>query len=482
MSVTISQTYRPTNNAWYAKNTVPRLLIETTENVGVTVYYKNQTAQSWEPEDIAFKGSYAPDFLYEVWVDLEGIYDSFVKTKMPTESQTELVQDKAWYYFRAVVTDSNGTQVGTAITWQVVNARLNSATPFQQWSQLNFLTNQPIEKPTNYDAKEWLTYLDLDGDWNVIGRFYPKEGGNVDCIVRSDTGTGCFSVDVSYARLIPMVARLPHQLKGYYDIILTDGKLEEICRQRYLYEERSGREKHFLIVNALGGIDTLICNGENVLQPEVTHNIGRFGKQYRALDDTDDTRRWVQQTGGVPYRWRDWIHELTASKQDAAKYNPENNTLTPIVIVESEVSMSDNGQLAGATFTYMTTEVGSVMADTERAVDRTLHQSAADQVAELDGFALKTVLAFAANGQSGYSTEEADIPAAKLYVEFAKTATSGTVTYSIDGKEVDSFDPSTDSSPVVINKGINDSIQFESATALLAAVTVSYYPVTVQIV
>ena len=302
----------------------------------------------------------------------------------------------------------------------------------------------------------------------------------MDCIVRSDTGTGCFSVDVSYARLIPMVARLPHQLKGYYDIILTDGKLTEICRQRYLYEERSGREKHFLIVNALGGIDTLICTGENVLQPDVTHNIGRFGKQYRALDDTDDTRQWLQQTGAVPYRWRDWMHELTASKQDAAKYNPENNTLTPIVIVESEVSMSDNGQLACASFTYMTTEVNSVMADTERATDRTLHQSVADQAAELDDFAQRVILSFEANGQSGYSTDVAEIAATKLYVEFAKTATSGTVTYSIDGKEADSFDPSTDSSPVVITKGINDSIQFASETELLASLTVCYYPVTVQ--
>ena len=119
MSVIISQTHKPANNAWYAKNTVPKLLIEATENVTVTLYYKDQEAQEWESTDIAFKGSYSPDFNGEIWVDFEGVYDNFISTQLPDGSQDSIVQDKAWYYFRAVVTDSAGNNVGTAITWRV---------------------------------------------------------------------------------------------------------------------------------------------------------------------------------------------------------------------------------------------------------------------------------------------------------------------------------------------------------------------------
>ena len=135
MSASISSTYKPTNNAWYAKNTVPKLLIEATENVTVTLYFKDQEAQSWESTDVAFRGSYSPDFNGEIWVDFTGVYDSLISTKMPTASQTSLVQDKIWYYFRVVVLDSSGNTVGSAITWKVFNAKLNSSTPFQTWSQ-----------------------------------------------------------------------------------------------------------------------------------------------------------------------------------------------------------------------------------------------------------------------------------------------------------------------------------------------------------
>lgn len=479
MSAIISPTYRPTNNAWYAKNTVPKLLIEATENVTVTLYYKDQEAQEWEP-DIAFRGSYSPDFNGEIWVDFTGVYDSFISTKMPTASQTSLVQDKIWYYFRVVVVDSSGNNVGTAITWQVFNAKLNSTTPFQTWSQQNFLTNQPIERPTNYESKEWLTYLDLVGDYNVIGRFYPKEGGLVDCIVRSDEAVGCYSVDVSYARLIPMVARLPHQLKGYYDIILMDGNLQEICRQRYIYEERTGREHYFLFVNSLGGIDTLICQGENVLQPEVTHNIGRFGRQYKALDDTEDYRHWQQDTGLLPHRWRNWIHDLLSSKQAACRYNQENDTMNPIVVDESEIGMSDAGQLASATFGYMMTEVDNVMADTERALERSsLHASVAEQAEDLHDETAQVVLVFDDDGNGGSETKEVEIAASKLYVEFEPTK-STTIYYAIDGKLAGDFDPSEDTSPIIISKDEKSTIQFSSQDFVLGQVVVSYYPVTIK--
>ncbi len=471
MSAIISPTYRPTNNTWYAKNTVPKLLIEATENVTVTLYFKDQEAQEWQPY-IAFRGSYSPDFNGEIWVDFNGVYDSFISTKMPTASQTSLVQDKIWYYFRVVVVDSSGDNVGTAITWQVFNAKLNSATPFQTWSQQNFLTNQPMEKTTNYEAPEWLTYLDLDdkGDRIVIGRFYPKEGGAVDCIVNDDACSGCFSVNVNYARLIPMVDRLPHQLKGYYDIVLTDGNLNEICRQRYIYKERSGREKYFLFVNALGGIDTLICKGENVLAPDITHNIGRFGRQYRALDDTNDMRKWTQHIGQVPNHQRNWIYELLTAKQGAEKYDPETMEYLEIVVDSSELSMSDFGQLAGSPFSYILNDTENVVADTERP-DRSLHQSVADQAEELNDRTTKVTVTFVHG-----ATEPVIIHSDALYVLFdSEKGANASVYYFTDGIKAGEFKPGVDESPVRITIKEGASVHFETE-GLVRSLELRYYP------
>lgn len=483
MSVIISQTYRPVQNTMYAKNTVPKLLVEATENISVQLRYwswSDRENAQWGEADIVFSGSYAPDFLGEIWLDYGDLYGAYLNTVMPG-SATTIVQSANIGYFHLFVADSAGNVIqDSALKWYVFNGMLNASLPFETWSQQNFLTNQPLEKPTTYDSREWLTYLDLDYDWNIIGRFYPKEGGMVDCIVRSDTAIGCFSVDVSYARLIPMVARLPHQLKGYYDIIMMDGNLTEICRQRYIYRERSGKEHYFLFVNALGGIDTMICDGENVLQPETTYNIGRFGKQFIPIDDTDDNRQWTQETGMVPYRWRNWMHELLTAKRDAAFYNQQDQTMNPIVITESSIAMGDNGQLASASFAYKMTDVDNVMADTERALDRSLHQSVADEAEELADLSEGQVAEFApVQGGEGYATEEITISATKIYVVYPKTAQTHLIEYAVGGKRGYTFD-TADDGPFVISKSAAYSLQFFCDDNLVPTLELRYYPTSIS--
>lgn len=478
MSVIISQTYRPAQNTMYAKNTVPKLLVEATENISVQLRYwswSDRENAQWGEADIVFSGSYAPDFLGEIWLDYGDLYGAYLNTVMPG-SATTIVQSANIGYFHLFVADSAGNVIqDSALKWYVFNGMLNASLPFETWSQQNFLTNQPLEKPTTYDSREWLTYLDLDSDWNIIGRFYPKEGGMVDCIVRSDTAEGCFSVDVSYARLIPMVARLPHQLKGYYDIIMMDGNLTEICRQRYIYRERSGKEHYFLFVNALGGIDTMICDGENVLQPETTYNIGRFGKQFIPIDDTDDNRQWTQETGMVPYRWRNWMHELLTAKRDAAFYNQQDQSMNPIVITESSIAMGDNGQLASASFAYKMTDVDNVMADTERALDRSLHQSVADEAEEMADMTKTAVLSFSDDGQGGYETSVLNIEATSFFIIFEKSASSKNVYLYLDGKERGIFNPFIDTSPISVPFGPKQTLQLKTSVSGQEPITIKYY-------
>lgn len=474
MSVTITQ--RPEYHGYYAKNTVPKFIITTDEVITATLTMQSHT----------FTASYVPDFDGRIEIDFGQLYGDYIKTIMPNGNSNSVTQSYALIGCQASFAGSNTGQIaypsGYPWEWYVFNAKLNSDTPFQTWIRQNFLTNQPLEKSTTYDSPEWLTWVDAD---TPAGRklkavFYPNTGGNETQLITQKNVGGCFSIDVSYQVIIQLASNLPRYYKGYYDIVLTDTSDNILARQRYIYKERSGKEKYFLFVNALGGIDTLICDGENVLQPETTHNIGRFGKEYCAIDDTDDNREWLQQTGMVPYRWRDWMHEVLTMKQAVSLYNADINKYLPIVITKSEISMSDNGQLASASFGYIMTEVDNVMADSERAADRSLHASVAEQAEDLIDETLQVTLAFADDGNGGYETEDVTLAATKLYVEFEPTSEKTTVYYSIDGKLVGDFDPSEDTSPVIITKSADESIQFSSQDNVLDAVVVSYYPITIQ--
>lgn len=466
MSLTITQA--PTANATYAKNTVPVTILTTQEAI---------TASLWIFGDNAplITVSYVPDFSGKVYVDFSDIYKDTLKTELPDGTANVVQQYDHRIKFIIKLSDSSSNDA--EISFWVCNALLKSPTAFGDWCQRNYLTNQPIEKYTNYEAPEWLTYLDLsaNGDNVLKVRFYKKTGGNIDAEVRTDNAQGCFSVNVSYDRLIRLANMLPSALLGYYDVILFANGGDEICRQRYIFEERSGREKYFLFVNQLGGIDTLLCQGENVLQPEVTHNIGRFGNRYTALDDTDNHRVWEQNTGQLPNKWRNWLHELLSSKQGTLIYDADGETYAGIVVTASEISVSDFGQLASASFSYMLDETVNVISDTERAVDRSLHQSVADEAEEMEDMTKTVVLSFSDDGIGGYETDVINIEATKFFIMFAKAASSRVVTIYIDGSERGQFNTFVDASPIVVPFGVKQTLQLKTAAADQEPITIKYY-------
>ena len=466
---------KPTSGATYAKNEVPAFVITTNKTLLAIL--------SIGPE-VIFKGIYAPDFNGQISIDFRGLYDNYLNTLIPTTGVDEITHTEYRRQFTAtfeVIVGEDTPSDNNTISWYVANAKLKSDLSFSAWSEANFLTNQPIEKTTNYEAPEWLTWWDHGTEMDLVARFYKKNGTSLDVTVRTATTAGVFSVNVRYSRLIRMANVLPSSLLGYYDLILIDAKDDEVCRQRYIYEERTGREKYFLFVNALGGIDTLICAGENVLEPEITHNVGRFGRQYRALDDTDDMRKWSQHTGMVPSRQRNWIYELLTAKQGAEKYDPETMKYYEIVVDSSDISMSDNGQLTEATFGYILNETENVVADTERP-DRSLHQSVAEQAEEFYDLSSNLTLAFEA-GEKVNVTEVASIAATKLYVTWDENLKDDIEVFvEVDGNSVGSFVTGTDTQPFIVTKTAGQTVQFLTEDDTIESVTVTYYPVTVQAV
>ncbi len=481
MSVTISQ-YKPASGAWYAKNTVPKLMATANENITVIVYAKDQTASGWPDSNIVFKGSYSPDYQGEIWVDFGGLFDASLSTTIPGESQTDIAQAEGWCYAGVRILDSSGAQVGSLIAFQVVNAVLKSSSTFEAWAGTHFLTNQPIEKPTNRDSLEWLTYLDTGGDNALVVRFY-KPTGYEDVTLKTDAAAGMYTVNVSYSILESIMPVPASLLRGYYDIILNNGKGVELCRQRYIYEERSGMEHYFHFVNALGGVDTLICTGANTLQPEVTHNIGRFSDSYMELDDTDDRRQWQQQTGKVPHKWRNWIHELLSAKQGAKVYEPETSHL-PIVLTESEVSIADFGELGEATFVYILDDIVNAISDQEYADDRSLHQSVANEAGQMEDDSVEVPVALTSAGQGWYESGVIELPATKLYVSYPNISGGGEMPLPIYvivsmGGGISSqiiITPGSSDNPYIINKQQSDTVQFRTQNTAMRALTVNYYP------
>ena len=468
---------RPEEGQVYAKNEVPAFVIQTSSTLLAVLTIGAETV---------FRGSYSPDFNDKISIDFSGLYDKYLETLIPSSLGDLITHNEYRRQFTAtfyVLIGEDTTGDPATLSWYVANARLNSSTLFQSWCRTNFLTNQPIEKVTNYETPEWLSWLELSGGSTLVARFYPKTGGNIDVTVCTTSQKGCFSANVRYSRLIRMANVLSSRLKGYYDLILYDSEDNEVCLQRYIYKERSGREKYFCFVNALGGIDTLICDGENVLQPETTHNIGRFANLYRALDDTDDQRKWTQKTGMMPNKYRDWVYELLTEKQGAEKYDPAAMDYYEIVVDTSEIAMGDFGQLAEASFGYILNNTLNVIIDNERAVDRSLHQNVAD-AAEAEGMkdlSVELTAVFEDDGQGGFTTEELNVHAAKVYVtvpSISQTERETPIYYYMNGSQSasGSFTPGVDDDPFIINKEENVAIRFATQSENVASLIINYYP------
>ncbi|MBQ8957627.1 MAG: hypothetical protein IJ057_03875 [Bacteroidales bacterium] len=468
--MSLNLTQYPSGNCF--RNKVTEFVMTSTYSVtmSITINPNGQT------EEI-FTGRYRPDFSGQINVDVTDIVKDYVKSTVPTNANDYAQADFVKEFGYKIEEDNGGSAQGT---FKVFNVACNTTESVVNWCAAHFLTHQAAQKYTNYESPEWLTWYDFNGDYELVARFYPKLGGNREITVKSDSEEGCYTVNVCYSRLIRMASILPSHLKGYYDLILFDGDSKELARQRYLYKERSGMERYYVFANALGGVDTIIADGENLLQPELTYNYGRFGNLYAAIDDTENIRSWNQSLT-LAWRERNWLWEILSTKGEAAIYDTNAKTYERIIISDAPIKISDKGQLASASFSYLMSEAMAmpVILESEEQ-SREFNQSAADAAEELHDETTAVVLSFDKEGNGGFETEEVTLLATKLYVEFEPTTVQATVHYSIDGKLAGDFDPSEDTSPVIITKAAGASVMFTSQDAVLDEVVVSYYPITIQ--
>ena len=443
------------------KNKLKEFVIPTQVGVSLSLFLGNNTSGT-----LLFEGNYQPDFSNNVKIDVSDIVEEQLKTVLPSNNNNYLQADWSKGFFYRI-TDGSDRADGT---FTVVNAACKTNKAIATWLESNFLTNQPMEAMSRKDAPHWLSFYDANGGLSLVGRFYKKSGGNVDVNICTTNGAGCYTCNVSYDKLIRLLAALPSSLHGYYDVLLMDGDNIK-AKQRYIYKERTGNEQYYCFVNALGGIDTLICQGENVLNPEITYNIGRFGKSFRQLDDTDTIRAWTQNTGMLPWKWRNWFYEIMAVKAGAWRY--EDKTYTEIVLIESSIAASNRGQLQGYTFGYILTENTSVIGSDERAA-YAFRKSVADEAEEYESDMQAIELAFT-DGE----TEAIPIPAKVILVLATADAVveATPISYLVDGTVVDDFTPST-TEPVQIALPAGDELSFETENVSVNGLILNYYPQT----
>lgn len=415
-------TSRPQANTTYAKNQVPPF---------VTSAYSSLYAALKINNTVIFEGTYVRNFDGTITIDFKGVYDDYLSTLMPNQSEDFFVsQNNLVKAFQAEICPiTNGVpqhNQAVTVTYRVANAKLNGNIAFGQWCKTHFLSNQPSERHTNEEAPEWLTYNPDDESsggtiWRAYARIYKKVGGHVDLLLESTSVILPFSFNVSFLRIIGETSLRPSALLGYYDIRVTKNNVA-MCSQRYFYNYRTGREKYYCITNALGGIDTLICQGDNTLAPELNFNLGRINGLYKALDDTDDLRQWRQNIGMVPTRLRNWVHELLTQRQPAVKYDPENNEYQDIVINMADISISDRPQLAPAEFGYLLQEPVNAVEQKE-IKDKGLSQSSADNAENLPEGMGAFELDMYIDGKH-VTTDDLQVLASEFYVEFTLPAIS----------------------------------------------------------
>lgn len=324
-----------------------------------------------------FSGSYMPDPSGEVRLNFADIFRDFLKTELPNADV--FLQRYVYRSFGFVIKGlTSNTQ--SAEYYDVLLSKADVAVSPYAYMQTHFLTLQPIEKRVTRDMPEHLTLNGIGPSTplQLYARFYPTSGGSDDVQLDSPANTGINTFRFDWQSIWE---QRPVACNTYFDIVANDGKVD-LMMQRYLYENRCGREHYFVWVNALGGIDTICCTGANALTPAVSYNVGTRNGLTLQLDDSEDYRQWTQQSGWFPWKQREWLWDFISSKLGHWLYDPANGTYTEIVLTTSDMEASDNGQLVQFTFGYRLSRGGkSVGTDGRQAA---FSQSAADSSHEID--------------------------------------------------------------------------------------------------
>ncbi len=293
----------------------------------------------YKGEDLLVDNQYRPDADGIITISMKEVVHSnlrFTLSSSASFSQDTLVGD-----FTAMLGD-------TDISFRAVKCGVaNLHTSASAFLSGNFLTWQPQVIEVRYAQPQWLTYYNASANSaNIVVKSYLNDGGTATTVLAAVGSGQCVTVNTQFAHIWGITSgdRL-----GYFDVYVQDavGNLMSYV-QRYVMTENFPEDKFFLFENTLGGIDSAVFTGENLIAPSTTFENVQYNDTLESASGTID-RIYSQDTGYKSAREILWLKDFWNTKK---AYAVEDGQMRSIVLTQSNVSASNMESLNSFTFSY----------------------------------------------------------------------------------------------------------------------------------
>lgn len=287
-----------------------------------------------------FSGSYIPGSDRKVSIDVKDVIESVLSFQFRDILET-YTQDTLIDTFNAYINDE------LICKFEVIKGGISNfgMTP-QTFLQQHFLTWQPREKKVSYSSPEYLTYYAVT-DCRVKLRAYIGDVETREIVISELQQGKIYTIPVMYAVISGKLDSYP----ACYDIWVesTDGSVRYSYIQRFVYEQtKSEQEDYIIFENSLGGVDCFRAYGNTVFNADNTHNIAIIDEQLNEYR-IDTEYKYTKNTGYLNQYEMEWLKDFFPS---TGKYIFKNNMLRKIVMIEDNVSSSEQDAVGSYEFTY----------------------------------------------------------------------------------------------------------------------------------
>ncbi len=293
----------------------------------------------YKGEELLMDNRYSPDSDDRINIPIKDIVHGSLVFKLTSGESWS--QDGLFGDFTAMVDD-------TAVLFRVVRCGVSnlhvSASAFLTG---NFLTWQPQVQEVRYSQPQWLTWYNASGaEAYITVRMYLQGGGHTKKALANVAAGKCITVNTQFAHIWGITAG---ERLGYYDVAVEDAHGNTLTYvQRYILTDNLPEDKFFLFENTLGGIDSAVFTGANVLAPTPSYVNMQYDDAFVA-GHNDIERTYTQNTGYKSARELLWLKDFWGAK---VRYVVNDGAIDGIVLNESSISASNKDDLGSFSFTY----------------------------------------------------------------------------------------------------------------------------------
>lgn len=322
-------------------------------------------------DDVIINEVYAPDFEGAINIDIRDVVRPFLSTSLP---DTDIfVQKEAVASFSAIINSE-------AFSFSVINAELEIDANTGSFCQANWLTGQPQNKKTIWNAPEFLSYY-FTCDANVVVSLYPisELESPEKIIVYSGKKSQFVTFNMSMSHIFSKAAGEIKKYQGFFDAWVESDSGRLTFVQRYIYSEVQNNEHFFLSKNPYGGLDTFCFTGEQALVQEIEYGIGKIaGKKVSTGNKIQ--RKYRQIAGYQSISTAAWINSFFSAAQNWALYE---EAFFEIAIDNSESSISDFTDIQNSSFEFILS-VDNLFGFDKKSLERDLPMHTFPEISDVD--------------------------------------------------------------------------------------------------